>query len=293
MNGRVYDYNLGRFLSVDPLIQSPGNSQSINPYSYIMNNPLSGTDPTGYSSEPLEIIITCGNSGNPCGPSDSNNSDGTSSTRNREGSSDGSPTSNGMPPSNGSVNSMPSQVKQFDSIADLGSQGGISTERDSPSNRTQITNTSQTSGSIDIADSIAIFGTSAGIAQQTLQYKKDIKLDDRKKKSRLNPNTMKSNRFHSMLRWAKKAGQLGFAASIASRTDKLMQMRANPNISSGDMAWEYTDFAADMAIGTFGMLGGWPGIMVGGGYSYLDAEAPGGNLLKHGWNKIVGRKEHE
>ncbi|WP_444996035.1 FG-GAP-like repeat-containing protein [Aliikangiella sp. IMCC44359] len=48
MNGRVYDYNLGRFLSVDPFIQSPGNSQSLNPYSYIMNNPLSGTDPSGY-----------------------------------------------------------------------------------------------------------------------------------------------------------------------------------------------------------------------------------------------------
>ena len=51
MNGRVYDYHLGRFLSVDPFIQSPGNSQSVNPYSYIMNNPLSGTDPTGYVSE--------------------------------------------------------------------------------------------------------------------------------------------------------------------------------------------------------------------------------------------------
>jgi len=48
MNGRVYDYNLGRFLSVDPFIQAPGNSQSMNPYSYIMNNPLSGTDPSGY-----------------------------------------------------------------------------------------------------------------------------------------------------------------------------------------------------------------------------------------------------
>jgi RHS repeat-associated protein len=48
MNGRVYDYNLGRFMSVDPFIQSPTNSQSINPYSYIMNNPLGGTDPTGY-----------------------------------------------------------------------------------------------------------------------------------------------------------------------------------------------------------------------------------------------------
>ena len=49
MNGRGYDYNLGRFLSVDPVIQSPGNSQSLNPYSYIMNNPLAGTDPSGYT----------------------------------------------------------------------------------------------------------------------------------------------------------------------------------------------------------------------------------------------------
>ncbi|KZN66402.1 RHS repeat-associated core domain-containing protein [Pseudoalteromonas luteoviolacea] len=51
MNGRVYDYNLGRFMSVDPVIQAPMNSQSINPYSYIMNNPLAGTDPTGYSGQ--------------------------------------------------------------------------------------------------------------------------------------------------------------------------------------------------------------------------------------------------
>ena len=51
MNGRVYDFNLGRFLSVDPYIQEPGNSQSMNPYSYIMNNPMSGTDPSGYEAE--------------------------------------------------------------------------------------------------------------------------------------------------------------------------------------------------------------------------------------------------
>ena len=49
MNGRMYDFELGRFLGVDPFIQAPTNSQSMNPYSYIMNNPLSGTDPTGYA----------------------------------------------------------------------------------------------------------------------------------------------------------------------------------------------------------------------------------------------------
>ena len=53
MNGRAYDYQLGRFLSVDPFIQEPGNSQSLNPYSYIMNNPLSGVDPSGYKSVTL------------------------------------------------------------------------------------------------------------------------------------------------------------------------------------------------------------------------------------------------
>lgn len=50
MNGRLFDYRSGRFLSVDPIIQAPGNSQSLNPYSYIFNNPLSGTDPSGYAA---------------------------------------------------------------------------------------------------------------------------------------------------------------------------------------------------------------------------------------------------
>ena len=49
MNGRVYDPLVGRFLSADPYIQSPGNLQSYNRYSYVMNNPLGYTDPSGYS----------------------------------------------------------------------------------------------------------------------------------------------------------------------------------------------------------------------------------------------------
>jgi len=55
MNGRVYDYNLGRFMSVDPMVHS--GSQGLNPYSYIMNNPLSGTDPTGYAPEQETIEV--------------------------------------------------------------------------------------------------------------------------------------------------------------------------------------------------------------------------------------------
>ncbi len=51
MNGRVYDPLIGRFISPDPLIQSSVNTQSFNRYSYVVNNPLSYTDPTGYSFE--------------------------------------------------------------------------------------------------------------------------------------------------------------------------------------------------------------------------------------------------
>jgi hypothetical protein len=48
MNGRVYDPKLGRFLSADPFVQAPANTQSHNRYSYVLNNPLSFTDPSGY-----------------------------------------------------------------------------------------------------------------------------------------------------------------------------------------------------------------------------------------------------
>ena len=48
MNGRVYDPDLGRFLSPDPYIQAPKNLQSYNRYAYVINNPLSYTDPSGY-----------------------------------------------------------------------------------------------------------------------------------------------------------------------------------------------------------------------------------------------------
>ena len=49
MNARVYDSDIGRFLSADTLIQSPHDSQSYNRYSYVRNNPLALTDPSGHS----------------------------------------------------------------------------------------------------------------------------------------------------------------------------------------------------------------------------------------------------
>ncbi len=64
--GSLYDYNarhyspaLGRFLSPDSIVPSPGNpshgdflrSQSLNRYAYVLNNPLRYTDPTGHCAE--------------------------------------------------------------------------------------------------------------------------------------------------------------------------------------------------------------------------------------------------
>jgi hypothetical protein len=48
MNGRIYDPILARFLSPDPNVQFVANLQSYNRYTYVLNNPLAYTDPTGF-----------------------------------------------------------------------------------------------------------------------------------------------------------------------------------------------------------------------------------------------------
>ena len=48
MNGRVYDPTTGRFLSADPNVFHPFNTMDFNRYSYVWNNPLRYTDPSGY-----------------------------------------------------------------------------------------------------------------------------------------------------------------------------------------------------------------------------------------------------
>ena len=52
MNGRVEDSVTGRFLSADPHVYGRSNTQSFNRYSYVNNNPLSATDPTGFRIVP-------------------------------------------------------------------------------------------------------------------------------------------------------------------------------------------------------------------------------------------------
>jgi len=48
MGGRIYDPVLGRMLNPDPFVQNLANLQAFNRYTYVINNPLSLTDPTGY-----------------------------------------------------------------------------------------------------------------------------------------------------------------------------------------------------------------------------------------------------
>jgi RHS repeat-associated protein len=48
MGGRTYNPILGRFMQADPFVQAPGNLQNYNRYSYVLNNPMSYTDPSGY-----------------------------------------------------------------------------------------------------------------------------------------------------------------------------------------------------------------------------------------------------
>lgn len=57
MNGRLYDPELRRFLSPDNYIQDLYNTQTYNRYTYVLNNPLIYTDPSG---EFIPILIGIG-----------------------------------------------------------------------------------------------------------------------------------------------------------------------------------------------------------------------------------------
>jgi RHS repeat-associated protein len=60
MNGRVYDPQLGRFISADPFVSSPYDGQSLNRYSYVWNNPLSFVDPSGFDAETPCMVTQSG-----------------------------------------------------------------------------------------------------------------------------------------------------------------------------------------------------------------------------------------
>jgi RHS repeat-associated protein len=48
---RAYSPLIGRFLSADSIVPEPGNPQSLNRYSFVLNNPLRYIDPSGHACE--------------------------------------------------------------------------------------------------------------------------------------------------------------------------------------------------------------------------------------------------
>lgn len=48
MKARWYDPAIGRFISPDTIVPNPTNPQSFNRYSYVDNNPVNFSDPTGH-----------------------------------------------------------------------------------------------------------------------------------------------------------------------------------------------------------------------------------------------------
>ena len=57
MGARLYDPEIGRFIQADDMVESEV-TQGLNRYSYVLNNPLTMTDPTGnLSLRQLGVVI--------------------------------------------------------------------------------------------------------------------------------------------------------------------------------------------------------------------------------------------
>ena len=55
MGGSI-DPRIGRFISADPYVTLPYDGQGLNRYSYVLNNPLAFTDPSGF--DPVPCVAT-------------------------------------------------------------------------------------------------------------------------------------------------------------------------------------------------------------------------------------------
>ncbi|MBI3201894.1 MAG: RHS repeat-associated core domain-containing protein [Myxococcales bacterium] len=64
MGGRIYDPRLGRFTSADPLVPT-ADSQGWNRYSFVLNNPATLTDPSGFDPACDNLSPLCSGYGGP------------------------------------------------------------------------------------------------------------------------------------------------------------------------------------------------------------------------------------
>jgi RHS repeat-associated protein len=76
MNGRVYDASIARFISADPNIFHPFDSQDFNRYTYTHNNPMKYVDHSGFGMLDAEHTNEPGDSGGYSNDSVGNSSEG-------------------------------------------------------------------------------------------------------------------------------------------------------------------------------------------------------------------------
>jgi RHS repeat-associated protein len=56
-NARFYSPYINRFLRADTIVPNPTNPQTLNRYSYVTNNPLRYTDPTGQRNIKVSVFL--------------------------------------------------------------------------------------------------------------------------------------------------------------------------------------------------------------------------------------------
>ncbi|MDG2997263.1 RHS repeat-associated core domain-containing protein, partial [Vibrio parahaemolyticus] len=123
MNGRVYDPELARFTSADPMVQDPYQVNSFNRYAYVQNNPLKYTDPTGFTAE--ENSSTSGDDGASAGGPESGNggdngkSDDSKDSKEENEQQNTSATSTGIDPDFDPTKPEPGLINTFDEIFDF------------------------------------------------------------------------------------------------------------------------------------------------------------------------------
>ncbi len=126
-NARFYSPKLGRFLSADTLMSGISNPQNLNRFSYVANNPLRYTDPTGH--------IACDdfNALGGCYTAPGGGGSGFGGVGDRDGGGDGDPdgggtdtNGNGVPdvPDPNAVMPHPSHPCQYDNLVECVYSGG-------------------------------------------------------------------------------------------------------------------------------------------------------------------------
>jgi hypothetical protein len=81
---RYYDSTLGRFTQPDTIVPHPLNPQSLNRFSYVLNNPVKYTDPTGHAEVCENGDTSCGQEATGDPSSGSNNTTTTTNEQQKD-----------------------------------------------------------------------------------------------------------------------------------------------------------------------------------------------------------------